>query len=79
MKYNYSKLRGKIKEVFGDESKFALAMGVSTHSISKKLNSKTPFKQAEMIKACELLGIDINDIGKYFFTVEVQNVVRRGA
>ena len=36
--FDYSKLRGKIKEVFGTQAKFAKAMGMSTVTLSAKLN-----------------------------------------
>lgn len=37
-----------------------------------KLNSKVPFKQPEISKACSLLEIGDSDIPAYFFTIEVQ-------
>lgn len=69
MPYNYSKLLGKIVEVFGTQAKFAQAMGISEHSISLKLNGKVCWKQSEMAKACKLLGINELDTGAYFFAM----------
>ena len=40
--FDYSKLRGKIKEVFGTQAKFAKAMGMSTVTLSAKLNGTVP-------------------------------------
>ena len=68
MPYNYSKLVGKITEVFGTQLRFAEAMGLSERTISLKLNSKVEWKQREMSKACGLLGISVMDIPAYFFT-----------
>ena len=48
------------------------AMGMSERSLSLKLNSKVPFKQPEISKACSLLEIGDSDIPAYFFTIEVQ-------
>ena len=39
MAFDFSKLRGKIKEVFGTQEKFAKAMGMSSVSLSAKLNN----------------------------------------
>lgn len=67
MSFNYSKLTGKIVEVFGTQLRFSEAMGLSERTISLKLNSKVEWKQGEINKACSLLGIDISDIPTYFF------------
>ena len=72
MIYDYSKLNGKIKEVFGTQAKFALAMGLSERSLSIKMNSLRPWKQPEIILACTLLDIPIDSIGIYFFKIKVQ-------
>ena len=72
MKYDFRKLRGKIIEVFGKQEAFALALGMSTHSLSLKLNSLRYFKPTEISKSIELLGLELTDIPEYFFTVEVQ-------
>lgn len=67
LKYDYSKLTGKIIEKFGTRDKFASALMISRDSVSLKLNGKTPWKQEEIDKTCELLDIDKSDIGIYFF------------
>lgn len=48
MAYDYSKLSGKIKEVFGTNAAFAKAMGLSERSVSAKLTGKVGWKQVEM-------------------------------
>jgi len=72
MKFNYGKLRGKIKEVFNTQEKFAKTVGMSTTTLSAKLNNKIQFSQNEIEKAVELLKIAKEDIPVYFFTTEVQ-------
>lgn len=72
MKMDYSRLRGKIKEVFGTEGKFAKALGISPTALSAKLNNVVQFTQAQMNKACELLGIPLDQLPVYFFTPEVK-------
>ena len=69
MAFNYSKLLGKIKEVFKTQEKFAAAIGLSERSLSLKLNNEVPWKQHEMIKSSELLGFPVDDIHLYFFEV----------
>lgn len=70
--FNYNKLRGKIKEVFNTQAAFAEALGISSTSLSEKLNNKVEFSQKEIEKAVELLQIPKEDIPIYFFTLEVQ-------
>lgn len=69
---SYAKLRGKIREVFGTQEAFAEAMGMSTVSISKRLNNKQEWKSNEIVKACMLLGIPLEKSAEYFFTKEVK-------
>lgn len=64
--FDYSKLRGKIKEVFGTQAKFAKAMGMSTVTLSAKLNGTVQFTAPEMNKACEVLGVSVEFIPLYF-------------
>ena len=70
--YNYDKLSGKIVERFKTQADFAKAIGLSERSISLKLNGKLGWKQQEMAKSCELLGIEVEEIGSYFFNLRVQ-------
>ena len=64
----YAKLRGRIVEKYGTISNFGTTLGLSKVSISKKLTGITGFSQADIIRWCELLDIDIADVGPYFFT-----------
>lgn len=73
MPFDYSLLDGLITQKFGSRAAFAKEIGISEHSISVKMNGKTPWKQADICKACDILNIDITDIHKYFFTEKVQN------
>ena len=67
MRYNYSKLRGKIREMFGSERNFAVALEISHASMSAKLCNKVGFTQDEIMKAQSLLNININSVPEYFF------------
>lgn len=70
--FNYRKLKGRIREIFNTQSAFAEAMGMSTTSLSAKLNNKIEFSQKEIDKASDLLKIKKEEIPIYFFTPEVQ-------
>ena len=68
MKYDYSKLRGRIVEKFGTTQNFADALDIAPESVSRKLSNKTIWKQPEIEKSCDVLEIDKKDIYLYFFT-----------
>lgn len=72
MKFDYSKLNGRITEIFNSRKKFAKAMKLSERSISLKLNNQRYWKNNEITIACDLLRIPDNQIGDYFFKPEVQ-------
>jgi len=70
--YDYSKLRGKIKEVFGTEQKFAQRLGICRSSLYMRLQNKLDFSRDEMIRACDLLLIDYSEMATYFFAEKVR-------
>lgn len=70
MKFNYSKLRGKIREVFGTQEVFAENLGIGRVSLSQRLNNILEFTQQEIFKSCSLLGIPLEEISLYFFCLE---------
>jgi hypothetical protein len=71
MAFDYSKLRGKIREVFKRQDLFAKAMRLSHTSVSLKLNNQREWTQKEISRAAELLGIRDDEITAYFFTLKV--------
>ena len=70
--YDYSKLIGRIRDMFGKQEAFAKALGISPRSLSLKLNNERYFKPNEISRAVELLSLLLTDIPEYFFTVKVQ-------
>ncbi len=68
MSFNYSKLKGKIKEKYSTQSAFANSLGMSTVSLSAKLNNRVEFSQHEILKCCELLEIPMKNIPDFFYT-----------
>lgn len=70
--YDYSKLAGKITEVFGSQRKYAQFMGWAERTCSEKLNSHTEYKQSEIMRTVTALGLSKSDIPVYFFAEKVQ-------
>ena len=64
---SYAKLRGRIVEKFGSQAAFAAAMEWREALLSAKLNNKSEGTFAEVMKACELLGISLSEAHLYFF------------
>ena len=69
--FDYSRLRGKIKEVCDTQDEFSRQMHIGRVSLSKRLNNQLYFTQDEILKACEVLGINHTSIPSYFFAVKV--------
>lgn len=65
--YDYSKLKGKIKECFSTQAEFAQKLGISDASLSYKLNNKTVFDQNQIQRAIEIFNLKPNEINDYFF------------
>lgn len=70
MAWDYSKLRGKIKEVCGTQDCFAEKLGIGRVSLSQRLNNQLEFSQDEIFKACDILAINNEDISAYFFCLK---------
>lgn len=67
MVYNYSKVLGKIKENGFTLEVLAKKIGLNVSTLSKKFNNKSEFHQREIKNICKSLGIEMKDIGEYFF------------
>lgn len=65
--FTYAKLRGRITEKFGTQSRFAEAVGLSPITISKKLTGKIGFSSDDIETWCKLLEIPLREAGVYFF------------
>lgn len=73
MAFDYSKLSGRIVEIFETRYKFAKAMGWSERTLSLKMNGCRTWKQPDICKAIHLLRLTEKDIPTYFFKPKVQN------
>ncbi len=70
--FDFNKLKGRIKEIYGTQSAFAIAMLMDEATLSKKLNNKVEFSPKEIVRACLLLCINLKEIDNYFFILKVQ-------
>ena len=69
--FDYSKLKGRIKEVLGTQEVYAEKIGLSRTSLSLRLSGKLEFTQQEIRKSCDALEFEPSEILAYFFTIEV--------
>lgn len=67
----YAKLRGRIVEKGFVHSEIAEQLGISKQAFHKKISGDVGFTQKDVIKLCEILDIDISDIGAYFYEQKV--------
>lgn len=65
--YDYSKLKGRIVEKFGTQSKFAEALNTKGCNVSNLLSGRVHFTQIMIDRWITLLEIEISEIGVYFF------------
>ena len=72
MAFKYNKLRGRIVEICGTQTEFAKKIGLTDQSLTAKLAGRIKFSQEDILKWCEVLNIDLDEIGVYFFTTELQ-------
>ena len=73
--FDYSKLRGRIREIMGSEVKFAEAMSLSSNSISLRFSGKVRWTNDDIVTACKILDIPLNDIPVYFFAEKVEKFI----
>ena len=69
VRFNYAKLKGRIKEKCGSQREFARALGISEMALSCKVQGHTYFTQSEIWRCAEILEIEPNEVAAYFFTV----------
>ena len=72
VKFDYSKLLGKIKEIFGTRENLVKEISISSTSLNLRLNNQLKFDQRDILELCEALGISEEEIPVYFFTTKVR-------
>lgn len=71
IRYDYSKLLGRLAERGLKQYDLAKELGITSYSVYKKLNSKSEFKQQEILHLINFLNIEPADISKFFFKEKV--------
>lgn len=66
--YNYSKLRGLIREKYGTLKAFSDKLGIGLTTLNSRLKGDSYFNQQEIEKTIELLELSETDIYVIFFT-----------
>ena len=69
--FDYSKLKGRIKEKNLTQEELANKIGINKSTISLRLNNQSSFIQDEIDKIIKILDIPAEEIKKYFFTEKV--------
>ncbi|MCI3860110.1 DUF739 family protein [Lactococcus garvieae] len=77
--FDYSKLRGRIKERYENEAKFSKVIDSSQASLSSKLNNKTYFKPTDILKILDVLEIPDEEVKLYFFNQKVRKTEHKFA
>ena len=67
MAFDYSLLRGKVREKQMTLAQFAGLLGISNTSLYARLNGNVPFNQDEIWRAVECLSMKREDIPALFF------------
>lgn len=67
----YRKLRGRIREVCGTQATLAMQLNMSYATLCNKLSKKYLFDVDEVASICNVLKINNDEIGAYFFDDEV--------
>lgn len=75
MKFNFSKLRGKMAEEGYTVRSLSEKSGIPVSTLSNKLNGVSEFKASEMILISQVL--EIEDVENYFFDQKVRNIERQ--
>lgn len=69
MKFNYSKLLGRMREYGFTQEQLAKAIGINKGTLSVKLNNKFSFSQEEILAICKILNIPASEISDYFYAI----------
>lgn len=70
MNYVFNKLKGRIVEIVETNNAFMELMGWSKPTMYAKLSGESEFTHSEIVKACEILNIPMEDMHLYFFQVK---------
>ena len=69
--YDYSKLNGRIAECGYTHNALAKAVKMHPNSLRDRLENRLEFKQDDIIRLSDTLGIKYKEIPTYFFTIKL--------
>ena len=67
MKFDYTRLRERMRRLKIKGSTMAKAMGITQATFSTKLTHGLPFTQPDILAACGVLGIPVSKLHLFFF------------
>ena len=70
MSFDYSKLKGRIRELYGTYDNIVPELSMSEATLSRRLNGKSYFDSEEILELSEVLGIEMGEIDQYFFKTD---------
>lgn len=73
MSYDSTKLKTRIIERFGNQKKFAEALGIEESTVSRYLDGRE-WKGSTMVRAIKILEIPFDEVDSYFFEPKVVNL-----
>lgn len=68
MNFDYSKIKGKIRELGLTQSEYAKYIGITEQTLNLRFKNKRPFIQPEMAMTMQLFNEPIENVRIYFFT-----------
>lgn len=71
--FDYSKLRGLIKERSMTLTDYASSIGISMTTLYERMTNKTPFSQSEIVKTKQLFDLSPEQVDIIFFTAISEN------
>lgn len=69
--YDYSMLRGRIREKLGTEGAYATKIGRTQNYLTAVFNGRSFFSQKDITVGAETLDIKPEEIGAFYFTRKV--------
>ena len=78
MAFDYSKLKGKIVEKYGNQTNFVKEFGVSENTFSRKMNNKVRFTPDDIIKISCMLAIPKRWNRRIFFNEKFKKIKLKG-
>lgn len=76
MEFDYSYLRGFIRENFGSNRRYSRFLGISETALYDRLANKTPFTQVEINKTMGVSSQHV-DINLLFFNQKIRKTVQK--